>query len=71
MAIIKREKKPGHGAMIDFTDPDWGHSGITIEYVKSRDMFYIAGWYDSMGGIAGGAVSRSELFTMLDVPECK
>lgn len=66
MQVIKREPMRGHHATIDITN-EWGSSGITIEYVKSRDVFYISGWYDLMVGIEGAEISRSELFSLLGV----
>lgn len=67
MQAIKRKRRGPRA--VDFTDPDWPRSGITIEYVKSKDMFYVSGWYDTYVGIEGTAISREELFSMLGVPE--
>ena len=53
---------------VDFTDPAWPRSGVSIGYVKSRDVFYVSGWYDTMVGIEGCEISRAELFVMLGVP---
>lgn len=48
---------------------DWGErSGITIEYVKSRDTFYVSGWYDSFVGIKGGVMTRAEFEERLGIP---
>ena len=52
---------------IDLT-PSYGGSGITIEYVKSRDVFYISGWYDSFVGIEGGVLTRAEFEERLGIP---
>ena len=60
------EPKQGQPRSVYFTT-EYGNSGIQIEYVKSTDTFYISGWYDSMVGIEGGVVSRSELLTALGV----
>lgn len=46
----------------------YGSAGITIEYVKSRDVFYISGWYDSIVGIGGEEISRAEFEERLGVP---
>ena len=43
-------------------------SGVTVEYVKSRDTFYVFGWYDSIVGIEGGEISRAEFERQLGIP---
>ena len=32
-------------------------SGITIEYIKSRDVLYISGWFDAIVGIEGTEIT--------------
>lgn len=47
----------------------WGdHSGISIEYIKSRDTFYVSGWYDTFVGIEGHEISRAEFEDRLGIP---
>jgi hypothetical protein len=36
------------------------YSGITIEYIKSKKLFYISGFYDSCVGIEGKYISLKE-----------
>lgn len=36
------------------------HSGIQIEYVKSKKRFDIFGWFDEYAGIEGGSISLDE-----------
>ena len=43
-------------------------AGITITYTKSRDAYYVSGWYDSMVGIEGGEISRAEFERQLGIP---
>jgi hypothetical protein len=47
---------------------EWDNSGITIEYVKSRDVFYISGWYDTFVGIEGAEMTRAEFEKQLGIP---
>ena len=49
------------------TDEDWRHSGIQIEYTKSRDVLYISGWYDSCVGIQGEEISFKEFCDKLGI----
>ena len=47
-------------------------SGIQIEYVKSRDVLYISGWYDDcirgeIVGIEGTEISFSEFCDRLGI----
>lgn len=67
MSVVKQEKKRGKPARIDIRNGTWASSGITIEYVKSTKTFYISGWYDNYVGIEGAAISKDELFKLLEI----
>jgi hypothetical protein len=45
------------------------HSGIQIEYTKSRKSLYICGWYDSFVGIDGTALTLEQFFKLLGITE--
>lgn len=53
---------------IDFTNEDYAHSGITIEYIKSRDVLHVSGWYDTFVGIEGRDITRAEFERELGIP---
>ena len=59
--------KRGSPRGVSFYNKQYGSSGIQIQYNKSHDEFYVSGWYDSMVGIEGGVVSRTELFAALGI----
>ena len=42
-------------------------SGICIEYIKSRDVLYIWGWYDGCVGIKGMEISLEEFKQRLGI----
>lgn len=42
-------------------------SGIGIEYIKSRDVLYISGYYDHFVGIEGTEISFKEFCDRLGI----
>lgn len=48
---------------------DYDRSGIDVNYVKSRKMVYISGWYDGIVGIEGGEFTLQEFFNKLGITE--
>jgi len=42
-------------------------SGIEIEYIKSRDMLRISGWYDSMVGIESTEIAFKDFCERLGI----
>ena len=42
-------------------------SGIQIEYIKSRDVLYISGYYDGCVGIQGTEISFQDFCTRLGI----
>jgi len=42
-------------------------SGIQIEYIKSRDVLYISGFYDSFVGIEGTEISFNDFCDKLGI----
>lgn len=57
-------RKPKQPVRIDSND-GWNNSGITIEYIKSKDKLRISGWYDGFVGIEGFTISGNELKQIL------
>ena len=49
------------------SDPKWRHSGVDITYVKSRNVLYIGGWYDSYVGIPSTEMSVPEFCEKLGI----
>ena len=46
----------------------WGErSGIDVEYVRSRRILYLGGWYDSFVGIQSVEISLTEFLTGLGI----
>ena len=43
------------------------HSGVCIEYTKSRQELYIDGWYDGCVGIEGRRLSLTALCRALGI----
>lgn len=54
----------GNPKRIEMGDSD---SGICIEYVASRKVFYIWGWYGHFVGIEGGEISLEEFYKKLGI----
>lgn len=46
---------------------NWQTSGIQIEYIKSRDVLYISGFYDSCVGIEGTEISVKDFCDRLGI----
>ena len=44
-------------------------SGVDVEFVKSRQMLYFRGWFDSFVGIEGGHMTLREFFDKLGIDE--
>lgn len=44
-----------------------GRSGIDVHYVKSREVLYIGGWYDSCAGIESAEIPLSSFLKKLGV----
>jgi len=43
-------------------------SGIQIQYIKTRDMLRISGWYDSIVGIEETEISFKDFCERLGIP---
>ncbi len=43
------------------------NSGIQVKYIKSRDMLYISGWYDSVVGIEGTEIRFKDFCQRLGI----
>lgn len=43
------------------------HSGVSIEYVKRRNVVCINGWYDHVVGIDGAEVPLKDFFNALGI----
>ena len=52
-------------------DNQYRSSGITIEYVKSRDVLYISGWYDHFVGIESTEISFKDFCDSLGIDPLK
>lgn len=52
---------------IELPDVDYKSSGIQIEYIKSRDVLYISGYYDHFVGIEGTEISFKEFCDRLGI----
>lgn len=51
---------------IDITD-SLGISGISVEYIRSKQVLNISGWYDSFVGIEGARMPLKEFFERLGI----
>ncbi len=45
-----------------------GSSGISIQYIKSRKVIYIHGWYDHICGMEGKEFPFQEFCEKLGIP---
>jgi len=43
------------------------NAGVRIEYIKSRKMIYVGGWYDTVCGIGGEEIPLAEFCKQLDI----
>ena len=59
--MIKKSKQ-----RIDFGSDS---SGISIEYIKSRNVIVVSGWYDSFVGIESNEIDFNEFCEVLGVPK--
>jgi len=50
-----------------FPRPNNKHAGIKIEYIKSRKLLNISGWYDSIVGIQPDSITLKEFLTQLGI----
>ena len=57
----------GQPKRLDLPESDNTYSGITIEYIKSRDMLLIHGHYDSYCGIAATKISFKDFCDRLGI----
>ena len=57
----------GKPKSFEITTLPYKHSGILIEYTRSRRALYISGWYDSFVGIQGQEKSLREFFFELGI----
>ena len=47
--------------------PWYQSSGIEVEYIKSRDVLRISGWYDSIAGIESTEISVKDFCERLGI----
>ena len=52
---------------ITLPEVDYRSSGIQIEYIKSRDVLYISGYYDYCAGIEGTEISFKDFCNRLGI----
>ena len=50
-----------------FPRNDNEHSGISIDYIKSRKILDISGWYDTMVGIEGDRIPLADFLNGLGI----
>ncbi len=48
-------------------EKEYQTSGILIEYIKSRDVLYISGWYDNCAGIEGTEIKFKDFCERLGI----